>query len=54
MQKFFRKNQTFVTVLVAIIVATVVIIGQSRQRDKNDATAVEQGNVLVIPEVTIK
>lgn len=48
---FLRKVLPFA---LALILALIYIVGQAKQRAKNDAQAEKQGNVLSIQSVQIK
>lgn len=53
-RKFLRRNKRSVTILVTIVIGVVLATAQMHQREKNDARAALEGDILVIPTVTIK
>ncbi len=50
--KFLKENLRFVLILAAIV--ALVIYKQAEMKEKNDAKAAKQGNVLVVPAIEIK
>jgi hypothetical protein len=53
-RKFLRRNKRSVAILAVIVVGVAFATAQMHQREKNDARAALEGDILVIPTVTIK